>query len=280
MRAPENYLKLLEVTYAAVKSADPGAVVIGGAVDGNERWTEQLVALGGMKYMDVLSIHPYMFHAGREGTPERLMAYLNRLGTRLAAANGGVVPPVFITETGWPTVDSRQGITRERAADYVARTLLAVRTIPFVKGLWWYELQDGGSNPRDIQQNFGLVDSQFVPKPAYHAMRAVAPVVAASTGADRLQTPGGEWLIRLRQRDDATVLALWVADGSPRRMQLTLSVPADAVAVLSGGASGYQAREQRSLQRGRNVLAMEIGPAPLLIELKGSTVNVEGLRRE
>ena len=41
----------------AVKEADPSAIVIGGAVDGNVQWTERLVELGGLQYMDVLSIH-------------------------------------------------------------------------------------------------------------------------------------------------------------------------------------------------------------------------------
>ncbi len=159
MRAPETYLKLLQATHAAVKAADPSAVVVGGATDGNERWAEQLVALGGMRYMDILSIHPYMFHARKDGTPELLVDYLTRVGATLAAANGGTTPPVFITETGWPTFDSEYGVSRETAADYVARTLLAVRAIPFVKGIWWYELQDSGTNANDIQHNFGLLDS-------------------------------------------------------------------------------------------------------------------------
>ncbi len=37
-----------------VKQADPSAIVIGGAVDGNARWTERLVELGGMKHVQGL----------------------------------------------------------------------------------------------------------------------------------------------------------------------------------------------------------------------------------
>jgi hypothetical protein len=87
-------------------------------------------------------------------------------------------------------------------------------------------------------------------------------------------------LIRLRQRDDTTVLALWIADRAARQVELTLSVPADAVAVLSGGSSGYQARNQRPLRRGRNLLAFEIGETPLLIEVQRTAVDVESLRSE
>lgn len=87
-------------------------------------------------------------------------------------------------------------------------------------------------------------------------------------------------MIRLRQRDDTTVLALWIADRAPRRVELTFSVPAEAVAVLAGGSSGYQARSQRPLRRGRNVLAIEIGETPLLIEVQRTAVDVESLRSE
>jgi hypothetical protein len=280
MRSPETYLKLLQATYTAVKAADPSAIVLGGAVDGNERWTERLVALGGMRYMDFLTIHPYMFHAGKEGTPELLVSYLTRLGHRLAAANGGTAPPVFITETGWPTVDSRLGVSREQAADYVARTLLAVRAIPFVKGIWWYELQDGGTDPNDIQHKFGLIDAGLTPKPAYRALQAVAPLVAASIGAERVPTSGGEWVIRLRQPDDTTVVALWTPEATARRVELTVTVRTDTTAVVSRGAEGYRPGDPRALGTGLHRLDLEISASPVLVEFRKTAASVDGLRRK
>jgi hypothetical protein len=266
MKSAESYLRLLQTTHAAIKQTDPSAVVIGGAADGNVAWTERLVALGGMKHMDVLSIHPYMFHAGKDGTPEALVRYLDDLGWRLARVNGGFAPPLFITETGWPTVDSHPGgVAPETAADYLARTYLAVRTLPFVKGMWWYELQNSGADPRDVQHNFGLADTWLQPRPAYHAMRTVAPLVAPSISGERVPTAGGEWLVRLRHEDGSTVLALWIADGAPRTVELAVWLPADAWSWRSGGAFGYQAGESLLLRGGWNRLELELSGTPVLL---------------
>jgi hypothetical protein len=265
MKSPESYLRLLQATHAAVKQADPSAVVIGGAVDGNVRWTERLVELGGMKHMDVLSIHPYMFHAGKNGTPEQLVYYLADLGKRLAALNGGAAPPVFITETGWPTGDSHPGsVSPETAANYLVRAYLGVRTMPFVQGMWWYELQNSGTDPRDIQHAFGLTDANLEPKPAYHAMRVVAPLVSPSVSGERVPTAGGEWLIRLRHADGSTVLGLWVADPAPKKVQLSVWLPSDAWSMMWRGG-GYQAGESFLLRGGWNRLELELSGSPVLI---------------
>ena len=280
MRAPEAYLKLLQATHAAVKAADPSAVVLGGATDGNERWAEQLVALGGMRYMDILSIHPYMFHARKDGTPELLVDYLTRVGATLTAANGGTTPPIFITETGWPTFNSEYGVSRETAADYVARTLLAVRAIPFVKGIWWYELQDSGTSANDIQHNFGLLDSGLAPKPAYRTMQVVAPLVAASKTAERVLPNGSEWVIRLRQPDDTTIVALWTAETTPRQVELTVTVSSDTTAIVSMGSAGYRPDGGRALPRGLHRLDLEISGSPVIVEFRQTAASVEGVRRK
>jgi len=278
MKSPESYLPLLQATYAAVKQADPSAIVIGGAVDGNVRWTERLVELGGMRYMDVLSIHPYMFHAGKDGTPENLVRLLADLGRRLAAKNGGIIPPLYVTETGWPTTTAvAGGVAPETAADYLVRAYLGVRTLPFVKGMWWYELQNSGSDPGNVQHNFGLTDPNLAPKPAYHAMRAVAPLVAPSVSGERLQARAGEWLVRLRHGDGSTVLGLWV-EGAPKRIELDVWLPADAWSARSGGAAGYAAGESALLRAGWNRLELAVSGAPVLIAVPGTEAVVGGLR--
>jgi hypothetical protein len=277
MKSAEAYLPLLRATHTAVKAADPGAIVIGGAVDGNVAWTERLVELGGMQHMDVLSIHPYMFHAGKDGTPENLVRYLADLGRRLAAKNAGAVPPLYITETGWPTAPVTGGVTAATAADYLVRAYFGVRTLPFVRGMWWYELQNSGTDPRDIQHNFGLTDANLEPKPAYHAMRLVAPLVARSVSGERLPAPGGEWVVRLRLADGSTVLALW-APGAAKQVELAVRLPSDASSWRSGGALGYEARDGLQLRGGWNRLALDLDGRPVVVVVPGVDAHVGELR--
>ncbi len=156
----------------------------------------------------------------------------------------------------------------------------AVRAIPFVKGIWWYELQDGGTDPNDIQHQFGLIDARLTPKPAYRALQAVAPLVATSTAAERVPTGGGEWVIRLRQPDDTTVVALWTTEASARRVELTVTVATETTAVVSTGAEGYRPGDPRPLRSGPHRLDLEISATPVLVEFRKTAASVDGLRRK
>jgi hypothetical protein len=158
------------------------------------------------------------------------------------------------------------------------RTYLGVRTLPYVKGIWWYCLRDTGPNANDLQHNFGLLDARLQPKPAYFAMQSIAPLVSPSVSAERLPTPGGEWLIRLRHTDATTVFGLWVTQGGPKQVELALAVPADAAAMISGGALGYQMKQTRTLQKGQHRLDLQASGAPVLIAVQGVAATFEGLR--
>jgi hypothetical protein len=56
----EDYLRLLEVAYRAVKVADQQAVVVGGISAGLESgWTTDFVKRGGLRFVDVFDLHNY-----------------------------------------------------------------------------------------------------------------------------------------------------------------------------------------------------------------------------
>ncbi|MEK7399242.1 MAG: carbohydrate binding domain-containing protein [Candidatus Poribacteria bacterium] len=55
----EDYVRLLQTAYQAVKEADPKAFVIGGIAGGAESYTGQFIELGGLKFVDALNIHIY-----------------------------------------------------------------------------------------------------------------------------------------------------------------------------------------------------------------------------
>ena len=143
--------------------------------------------------------------------------------------------------------------------------------------MWWYELQNSGGDPGNVQHNFGLTDANLDPKPAYHAMRAVAPLVAPSVSAERLPAPAGEWLVRLRHGDGSTVLALW-AEGAPRRVGLDVWLPSDAWSRRSGGALGYRAGESLLLRGGWNRLDLALSGTPVLITVPRTDAVVGKVR--
>lgn len=55
----EDYVKILEVAYKAVKEADPNALVIGGIAGGPNLYTREFIEAGGLNWVDALNLHTY-----------------------------------------------------------------------------------------------------------------------------------------------------------------------------------------------------------------------------
>lgn len=91
----EDYLRLLDVAYRAVKAADPKAVVVGGLSAGLESgWTSDFVKKGGLRSVDVLDLHNY-------DPPRTAESYEDSFRSleELMRAHGDS-KPVWITEWG------------------------------------------------------------------------------------------------------------------------------------------------------------------------------------
>ncbi len=87
-----DYVKVLQAAYQAVKEADPKALVIGGIAAGPESLTPDLIAAGGLQWLDALNLHIYPGLA----EPERYLAGLAHLNTMMEKAGG--VKPIWFTE--------------------------------------------------------------------------------------------------------------------------------------------------------------------------------------
>lgn len=60
-RKPAIYVELLRRAYVAAKRANPNAVIVGGVATGHppSRWLGQIIELGALDYMDIISFHFY-----------------------------------------------------------------------------------------------------------------------------------------------------------------------------------------------------------------------------
>ncbi len=97
---PTNYLAVLKAAYETVKSVEPRVrVSFGGTAGVPFGFIEKVCKLGGGKYFDILSIHPYSHPAPPEG---RMDAQIDKL-REIMAKYGVEEKPIWITELGWPT---------------------------------------------------------------------------------------------------------------------------------------------------------------------------------
>lgn len=47
--------------------------------------------------------------------------------------------------------------------------------MPNIKGMWWYDLINDGTARDDQEHNFGLLNIDLSPKPAYATLKAISP---------------------------------------------------------------------------------------------------------
>ena len=88
----EDYVRLLQVAYRAVKEADPEALVIGGIAGGPSLYTREFIESGGLNWVDALNLHTYPGLT----PPEAYEEPLGQLRERMRSA--GADKPIWFTE--------------------------------------------------------------------------------------------------------------------------------------------------------------------------------------
>lgn len=175
---PADYMRLVRTVSVALKEVDPNITVVAGAMTNAAMYNGFLdgtLAGGLLQHCDVVSAHPYNW--GEELQARRPEAWLTRmdwLQSKLRDHNGGRDFPVYVTEMGWPTQIDERGIATNRAGAHCARMYLLAATLPYLKGLWWYDLQDDGWGATEPEDNFGLIRADETPKPSYYSYAAAA----------------------------------------------------------------------------------------------------------
>ncbi len=102
---PANYTLLLKAAYEEIKRIDPDLQVLLGGLSGIPYdYIEGIYKAGGKDFFDIMAVHPYRYPE----TPEArsLRDDLDKL-RKLMVAYGDADKPVWITEIGWPTHQSR-----------------------------------------------------------------------------------------------------------------------------------------------------------------------------
>ncbi|MEJ0039308.1 MAG: hypothetical protein WDO68_25180 [Gammaproteobacteria bacterium] len=172
--SPEDYAKVLQAAYAAVKAESPTATVLGGAFAGYDyKWIEAFGRAGGFNSLDGFSAHPYVFAEGKKGTPESAIRHLDELKAVIDRLAPGRNVRVYVTETGWPVYSGVNGVTEPQAADYLQRFMLLAKSRGWIAGVWWYDLFDDGDEAENTEHRFGLIDRAGTKRPAFQALVGV-----------------------------------------------------------------------------------------------------------
>lgn len=173
--SPSDYVELVRTTASELRKAGFTGKILGGAVGDdypNWQWTRQAISLGLLDLVDGISIHLYNYSntKNRRGAPEFLRR-TSELNSYISSKNGGRSFPIYITEVGWPNHIGLKSISREEAAIDAEILLNELSQYPYIKGVWFYEFQDGGSDPFEKEHHFGILDRNGIEKPVACAIR-------------------------------------------------------------------------------------------------------------
>ena len=208
---------VLKPFYTAVKAVEPNSTVIGGStLEPVPWWWQQLIAAGGMAWMDVAGIHPY---TGSNDSYEEdgMQSQIRELQAIL------VGKPLWFTEVGWWSDGDYNFLNQ---ADNVARALIWQKVLGVPVQNYFFDEGSWGDNG----VSFSMVQSSnsvdYV-KPA-----ALASMASSSILAGRQYQSMPSTGIPLTFRADfgpagagSTALAAVWMDGLPVTATVTLSDP-------------------------------------------------------
>jgi polysaccharide biosynthesis protein PslG len=188
-RNPAAYTRLLQAAYPAIKAADPSAtVLVGGLSSYDYRFLDEIYASGGQGAFDAVALHPYT-DCGISPTVTWYdsagalfgFAFTGYREVRKRMLARGDDKPLWLTEFGWTTTTETcqggawtSGVSETAQADYLTMAMKTLESDPYVQVALWYNLRQEDGDRDHVEGRWGLLRSDFTPKPAYAAFKQYA----------------------------------------------------------------------------------------------------------
>ncbi|RSV83352.1 cellulase family glycosylhydrolase [Klebsiella aerogenes] len=171
----ESYKKLVKPTYTAIKKADSNSQVLTGSFssssfnkllsEGNEDYLKDYLTNDMADYTDIISIHPYTTY--RKGKNKNYESYLEQINYGVSLVKNNVAfskKPIFITEIGWSTANSKDGVEPATQREYIQRAICDANKIG-ISAIILYDLKDeSNAVTNNTAAHFGLFDSNWSAK--------------------------------------------------------------------------------------------------------------------
>lgn len=209
----EGYAALLKETYKKIKEANPNAIVVANSICRGDNYFDEYLAKGTIKDCDVLSIHTYNY-SNRNGTAESWYFRMIGVDEIIKKHNAGKSKYTFVTEMGFPNQINHNGFSDYyRTAKESCKVYLLARCFPWLKGLWWYDFQDDGTDYKYNEDNFGLIRIDFTPKQAYFALKSIADIVTKGDFVEKVEFKKfpSVWMLKFKLNGE-DVIAVWNSD--------------------------------------------------------------------
>jgi len=202
----EDYCKLVEATVGRIRQADPTGQLVAGATSQIPlEWFEECFKKGLLKWIDILSVHPY-----RSQAPETVIedyAKLRELVKRYVPAGRDM--PIISGEWGYSNLNwDKSRLSEQEQARYLARMFL----INLHQGIpisIWYDWKNDGTNPNEREHQFGTVHHDLSPKTAYLATKVLSSTLEGYTVNERLDLGNKDDFVYRLTKDQSEAIVFW-----------------------------------------------------------------------
>ena len=270
-RAGRYYAMALAAASKAIKSVNPNAVIIGGAMAGHsESWIVDMLNYDGngdgksdaMAAMDGFSFHTYAtdwticFYSFTEHNYARdfqeVIDVLNRYGD-------ASTKEIWMTETGWSTL-TNIGVTEEEQSSYMVQMYTwALANPDMVDRIFWYDLMNDADaqtlkwDPAAGENNWGLIHNwnnsgneplAYSAKKSYAAICAMNSMLAGAKNGIAYDLGEGIYAYKF-QKDGQDLVVAWMDNATT-----TLNVTIDGELVITdlyGNSTAYTGTAQLNL---------------------------------
>lgn len=253
----EDYCKLVEVTAPRIKRADPSGLVIGGATSQIPfEWLEDCFKKGLLKWIDVLSVHPY-----RSQPPETVAEdYAKLRGLVAQYCPTGKQMPIISGEWGYSNLNwDRTRLSEQAQAEYLARMFL-INLHQGINVSIWYDWKNDGTDPNEREHQFGVVRHNCTPKAAYLAAKVLSSTLSGYRVKERLDLgDDNDFALRLTNGQSEAIAFWTTAD----KHKVTLPIePTEVTLVgLYGGKVAIHWKSQKlRLRASHSPQYLLIGP--------------------
>ncbi|GAA5141913.1 hypothetical protein GCM10023340_04460 [Nocardioides marinquilinus] len=178
---PEAYAKVVATAAPVIRSNDPRAKIVTGALapatdTGTELSPETFLrrfyaAIPDHDVFDAISVHPYSYPAMPDGA-EAWNTFFRIPQIRDVAVRAGHDDvKVWLTEYGAPTGLSDRSVAPEVQAQMLVRAIKAARQMEGVGPIFLYSYRDVDDALNDPESNFGIVQHDGTAKSSYRMLR-------------------------------------------------------------------------------------------------------------